>query len=78
VSEPSAEVAMLTVDARCTDKSCSPNIYRMVGKCYNCGAEPVLVMFTERHEKSEVPCPTCGTRRVNVSRLATPDEIPNA
>lgn len=71
---------MLTTDARCHDQSCAhKGIYRMIGRCYNCKAEPVLVLFTEGHEAYRVKCPTCRVRdSVNVSRLATEDEIPEA
>ena len=67
----------LFVDARCRDRRCaSKNAYRMVGRCANCRVENVLVMFTAEHDTCEVECPTCGCRRVRVTRLATEEEIP--
>lgn len=50
----------------------------MVGKCANCHAEPVLVLFTVGHEARQVSCPSCGVERVYTTRLATPEEIPVA
>lgn len=70
---------MLTVDERCTMTSCShkTGIYRMVGSCWNCNAEPILVLYTEGHEASATDCPVCGcSGKVHVNRLATDEEIP--
>lgn len=70
---------MLTVDDRCKSTECArKDIYRMVGKCANCHAEPVLVLFTVGHEVRRVACPSCGVERVYTTRLATPEEIPVA
>lgn len=72
---------MQTVDHRCTMTMCEhrTGIYRMVGRCGNCGTEPVLVLYTEGHTADHVDCPVCGCRNsVRTSRLATDDEIPVA
>ena len=72
---------MVTVDSRCTMTNCShkTRIYRMVGKCWNCQTEPILVLYTEGHEADAVDCPACGcSRKVHVTRLATDEEIPVA
>lgn len=70
---------MLTADDRCKSPKCTQkDIYRMVGKCANCHAEPVLVLFTVGHEARQVACPCCGVERVYTTRLATPEEIPVA
>lgn len=73
---------MLTVDARCTMRRCTRaetgNIYRMVGRCSNCGAEPVLVLYTSGHDKHKVDCPKCGVSAVLPTRLASDEEIPVA
>lgn len=71
---------MLTVDRRCTFPQCGhkKGAYRMVGSCWNCKAEPILMLFTEGHESSRGTCPTCGCDQVRAERLATDDEIPEA
>lgn len=71
---------MLTVDNRCTMHNCThlTGIYRMVGTCSNCMTGPILVLFSEDHETVPVRCPTCGVRKVYVSRRATEEEIPLA
>jgi len=71
---------MLTTDMRCNHPSCSTKgIYRMVGKCTNCKAEPVLLLFTAGHQSEAGKCPVCENERsVYAARLATEDEIPVA
>lgn len=70
---------MLTVDDRCLACPQETSIYRMVGRCLNCGADPILVLTTSGHEVNRrACCPVCGTSNVNPSRLATDDEIPEA
>lgn len=70
---------MLTVDDRCTVRTCGDkNIYRMIGKCLNCGAGDLLMLFTEGHETRNGRCPVCGCDKVSPSRLATKDETPEA
>ena len=69
-----------TIDARCHCAECkakTENIYRMVGKCSNCGSEPWLVIFRAGDPARAVDCPRCGVReKVYSSRLATDHEIP--
>lgn len=68
---------MLIADDRCQHGDCvDKGAYRMVGHCLNCGAEPVLMLFTAGHDARLLPCPTCGCRRVAPERLAAGDEIP--
>lgn len=71
---------MLTIDARCGCASCegrTQNIYRMVGRCRNCGTEPILLLFRAGDSTSGVNCPVCGNwKTVWAERLATYDEIP--
>lgn len=73
---------MLTVDDRCStcERQGKTNIYRMVGKCFNCGTGDILMLFTAGHEcySTQQKCPVCGCRRLHADRLATPDEIPVA
>lgn len=68
------------IDARCPDRGCtSKGMYRMVGRCSNCGTSDFLILYTEGHEKRDVDCPRCGCSYSMVpSRLATDDEIPVA
>jgi hypothetical protein len=67
------------VDARCTHLRCpDENVYRMVGRCSNCGSGPFLVLVTARHEKpSGATCPKCGCYTVRCDRLAEDDETPD-
>lgn len=71
---------MITIDARCTKPTpCRTSVYRMVGYCLNCKADPILIINTETHSASNVDCPVCGNfHSVKQSRLATDDEIPEA
>ena len=74
---------MLTVDARCFCQRCEgdgrPNIYRMIGHCFNCGQKPILILNREGDRAGKLTCPTCGVwNAVYQDRLATPDEIPAA
>lgn len=70
---------MLTTDARCTMSFCQGiAIYRMIGKCANCGADPILVLLTSRHKAIKVECPTCKNETVDPTRLARDDEFPEA
>jgi hypothetical protein len=65
------------VDRRCGHDWCArKGVYRMIGGCSNCGAEPLLGLFTATHEARGGDCPTCGCDRLHWDRLATPDEIP--
>lgn len=66
------------VDRRCTHLHCDEkNAYRMVGHCTNCGARPLLVLLSARHEVSHSgACPKCGNYTVHCDRLAEDDELP--
>lgn len=69
-----------TVSGVCTCSRCegrTSNIYAMLGVCYNCGTE-VLMLFRIGDETSILDCPTCGCRRVHSKRLATNDETSEA
>jgi hypothetical protein len=71
--------AVLLVDRRCGHPSCRDakrGVYRMIGGCYNCGAKPLIGLFTVTHEAGGGDCPACGCARLHWDRLATPDEIP--
>lgn len=73
---------MITVSGKCMCPSCEArtgNVYRMIGVCYNCGAEPILMIFRAGDAKRALDCPVCGCwSRVNAKRLASDDEIPDA
>jgi hypothetical protein len=71
---------MVTVDKRCTHHTCQDkDIYRMVGRCVNCGQTDLLILNTSGHEATKADCPRCGCdRSVTQDRLATDDEIPVA
>ena len=73
------------VDLRCKTGSCAyrDGVYRMIGRCANCGADPLLFLVTTGHEVPRGPmlgarCPICDTRNAYATRLANPDEIPSA
>jgi hypothetical protein len=69
------------VDRRCTHRNCADKtgVYRMVGRCLNCGTTPILGLFTSGHEHSHGgDCPVCGVSRLHWDRLASPEEIPAA
>jgi len=70
---------MITIDGRCHCQRCEErtgNIYRMVGKCWNCGAADILMLFRAGDKTAPLDCPVCGCyHQVNAQRLATPDEI---
>ena len=73
---------MLTVDGRCFCPRCegrTKNIYRMVGSCWNCKTQDILVLFRAGDPSHEQDCPVCGNyHSVHVTRLATLDEYPEA
>ncbi len=76
---------MLTIDDRCPMTQCvhKTGVYRMVGRCLNCGTEPILFLITEDHEArgarhNGARCPVCGCRTAVTQRLATADEFPEA
>lgn len=78
---------MLTIDLRCNFPRCSEaakgDLYRMVGRCGNCGTEDILFLITAGHPKptsigNPATCPVCGCREAWAQRLATDDEIPVA
>jgi len=72
---------MITVDGRCNCARCvarTEHIYRMVGRCLNCGATPILMLFRAGDPTARLKCPLCGNDRVESQRLATADEIPVA
>jgi len=73
---------MLTVSGVCTCNRCEQygkrEIYRMVGACSNCQAEPVLMLFRAGERVEALECPVCRVRAVRAKRLATDDEIPAA
>ena len=74
----------LIVSGVCTCNRCGPakSIYRMIGKCHNCGTEPILMLFRPGDKTATLECPVCGVGRsrwdpgVKAKRLARPDEIP--
>lgn len=72
---------MTTVDARCNCRACverTENIYRMIGSCNNCGAEPILILYRAGDRASDQDCPVCGNwHSVKATRLAEPNEIPS-
>ena len=76
------ETEMLTVSGLCMCNRCTSrttDIYRMVGRCWNCGTEPILMLFRAGDKKAELDCPVCGNHwSVHPQRLATADEFPEA
>jgi transcription elongation factor Elf1 len=70
---------MLTVDGRCGCHKCEArtgDIYRMVGRCRNCGTEDILMLFRAGDKAAELDCPVCGNwHTVRAGRLATEDEV---
>lgn len=74
---------MLTVSGVCTCDRCERvghrEIYRMIGSCYNCKAQRILMLYRAGDKAAPLDCPTCGNfQSVRPSRLATDDEIPAA
>ena len=72
------EIIYDIVNRSCTHFSCEDKKgrYRMVGHCLNCGAQPLIGLFTASHEASGGDCPACGCSRLTWIRLADPDEVP--
>lgn len=51
----------------------------MVGVCYNCHQDDILILYRAGDKAVEADCPVCGNdRKVWPKRLATADEIPVA
>jgi hypothetical protein len=73
---------MLTVSGKCMCDRCearTTDSYRMVGRCWNCHAQPILMIYRAGDKASTLDCPVCGNdRSVHPSRLATDEEIPVA
>lgn len=71
--------AMPTVSGVCICSRCERGprrIYRMIGKCWNCTADPILMLFRAGERTMPLDCPLCGCREVRAVRRATDDEIP--
>ena len=64
------------IDQRCSHHShrdeTAQRAYRMSGRCYNCGASPLVGLFTYGHGSSS-KCPACGCYEVRWSKLADDD-----
>ncbi len=73
MSVPSFDI----VDQRCTHSShaASAKVYRMSGYCLNCGAAPLVGLFTAGHDRfgKDGPCPACGCRQLRWDKLADSD-----
>lgn len=84
MSEPVAEkppAIVATVSGVCVCSRCEQrprHIYRMVGRCLNCTAEPILMLFRSGDKTLPLECPLCGCITVHAQRRATVDEIPAA
>jgi hypothetical protein len=66
------------IDRRCNHPSHhgeeKEHVYRMSGRCYNCGASPLVGLFTSGHGASDPgKCPACGCYDVRWSKLADDD-----
>jgi hypothetical protein len=73
--------SMPTVDGVCACHRCERTpraVYRMIGRCWNCQTDPVLMLFRAGDTAGVLKCPTCGCNEVHAVRLATEDEIPEA
>ena len=73
---------MLTVSGLCMCSKCTErtgDIYRMIGSCYNCKTDGILMLFRAGDKAGNLDCPVCGNyNSVHSHRLATEDEIPAA
>lgn len=72
---------MLTVSGVCICSRCEVGerrVYRMIGSCWNCDTEPILMLFRSGDRTSVLDCPRCGCKEVHAIRHATDDEIPEA
>lgn len=82
MSDNQAETALPMVDGRCGCFRCearTKDIYRMIGRCYNCKTEPILILYRVGDPAALAGCPVCGNSdSVHAFRLATADEIPAA
>jgi DNA-directed RNA polymerase subunit RPC12/RpoP len=78
---------MKTVSGICICNKCENSgrsgIYRMIGRCTNCGDDPVLMLFRQGDQKHNLECPNCGSpggysQGIMSYRLANDDEIPES
>lgn len=73
---------MIIVSGICTCNRCEVGerrVYRMIGRCYNCRAEPILMLYRSGDTAAPLECPNCGVyASVHAQRLATDEEIPAA
>ena len=73
---------MMTVDGRCGCARCEAStgdIYRMIGRCSNCQADPILMLFRAGDPAVRLTCPACKVREgVSPQRRATDEEFPEA
>lgn len=64
---------MLTISGVCTCNRCERydkrEIYRMVGSCFNCQAEPVLMLFRAGERVEALECPVCRVKAVHAKRF---------
>lgn len=70
----------VSIDARCGCARCearTSNVYRMIGRCGNCGTDEIVMLFRSGDPATPRDCPVCGVwHAVRPYRLATPDELP--
>lgn len=80
--EESKFVVGSVIDARCMCHACetrTSEVYWMVGRCYNCGTQNILVMYRKGDQAEAQGCPLCGVTKwhgVHTSRAALPSEVP--
>lgn len=70
---------MTVIDARCFCNRCvgrTEDIYRMVGRCSNCGTDKFLIIYRSGDPVAKQDCPCCGCHTVNTYRKANDEEIP--
>lgn len=69
-----------TIDGRCSCSDCrgrTENIYRMIGRCTNCGVDNFLLLFRAGDKASYLTCPRCGCWKTVMPYLAaSEDQIP--
>jgi hypothetical protein len=75
-----AETTVVSIDARCGCARCearTTDTYRMIGKCWNCQTDNIVILYRAGDRAAPKDCPVCGVwHEVRPYRLATEDEVP--
>lgn len=70
---------MLSASGVCDCAKCISRtsvMYKMIGQCYNCRTDQIIMTYRSGDRASPLNCPVCGvSKSVHASRLATDEDL---